>query len=122
MTSLSCVKKIRGEPICVACDLPAGRKIHGFQSYSARLGCSRCYKKFPGEFGALDYSGFDRHNWHLCSRVDHNAAAFDLKNKTSLTDLERAESLNGCSYSKLLLLPYFDAPRMLIIDPMHNLF
>ena len=80
------------------------------------------YRKFPGEFGALDYSGFNRHNWHLRSRVDHNAAAFDLKNKTSLTDLEHAESSNGCCYSELLLLPYFDVPRMLIIDPMHNIF
>lgn len=27
-----------------------------------------------------------------------------------------------CQYSVLLRLPYFDAPRMLIVDPMHNLF
>ena len=33
-----------------------------------------------------------------------------------------AESANGCRYSELLLLPYFDAPKMLVIDPMHNLF
>lgn len=122
VASLSYVKKIRGALVCVACDLPAGRKICGFLSYSARLGCSRCYKKFPGEFGALDYSGFDRSNWRLRSRVDHNAAAFDLRNKTSLTDLERAESSSGCRYSELLLLPYFDASRMLTIDPMYNLF
>ena len=42
VASLSCVKKIRCALICVACDLPAGRKICGFLSYSARLGCSRC--------------------------------------------------------------------------------
>ena len=28
--------------ICASCDLPAGRKLCGFLSYSARLGCSRC--------------------------------------------------------------------------------
>lgn len=32
------------------------------------------------------------------------------------------ESLLGCRYSCLLDLPYFDASRMLSIDPMHNLF
>lgn len=32
------------------------------------------------------------------------------------------ESLYGCRYSCLVDLPYFDAPRMLSIDPMHNLF
>lgn len=31
------------------------------------------------------------------------------------------ESTLGCRFSSLLKLPYFDAPRMLIVDPMHNL-
>ena len=35
---------------------------------------------------------------------------------------ESAESQSGCRYLELVLLPYFDAPRMLVIDPMHNLF
>ena len=123
VASLSCVKKIHGALVCVACNLPAGRKICGFLSYFARLGCFRCYKKFPGEFGVLDYSGFDRNNWHLWSRVDHSAAAFDLRIKTSLTDLKRAESSSGYHCSELLLLPYyFDAPRMLIIDLCTILF
>lgn len=32
------------------------------------------------------------------------------------------ESKLGCRYSVLLELPYFDAPTMLVLDPMHNLF
>ena len=32
------------------------------------------------------------------------------------------ESELGCRYSVLLELPYFDAPTMLVIDPMHCLF
>ena len=35
---------------------------------------------------------------------------------------DTAESASGCRYSVLLKLPYFDAPCMLIIDPIHNLF
>ena len=31
--------------LCVACDLPAGRKACGFLGHSATLGCSRCKKK-----------------------------------------------------------------------------
>ena len=61
--SINCIKKIRCALLCVACDLPAGRKICGFMGHSARLGCSRCFKKFPGSIGTMDYSGFDRHNW-----------------------------------------------------------
>ena len=34
----------------------------------------------------------------------------------------KAESESGCRYSVLLKLLYFNAPRMLIVDPMHNLF
>ena len=119
VASLSCVKKIRGALVCVACDLLAGQKDLWIFELCCEVGL---FPIFPGEFGALDYSGFDQHNWHLWSRVDLNAAAFDLRNKTSLADLERTESSSGCHYSELLLLPYFDAPRMLIIDPMHNLF
>ena len=32
------------------------------------------------------------------------------------------ECETGVHFSVLLNLPYFDAPRMCIIDPMHNLF
>ena len=50
--------------LCVACDLPAARKTCGFLSYTANLGCSRCYSNFgTGVFGVRDYSGFNRDNW-----------------------------------------------------------
>ena len=38
------------------------------------------------------------------------------------TELRKKESELGCRYSTLLELPYFDAPTMLVIDPMHCLF
>ena len=41
---MNTVKKIRGALLCVACDLPAGRKVCGFLSHSARYGCSKCKK------------------------------------------------------------------------------
>ena len=42
--------------LSVASDLLAGRKLCGFLSYSAKLGCSRCLNKFTGSVGAI---GFD---------------------------------------------------------------
>ena len=49
---------------CVACDLPAGRKISVFFSYVANLGCSRCYCNFgTGVFGKQNYLGFNRDTW-----------------------------------------------------------
>lgn len=37
--------------LCVSCDIPAARKCCGFKSYAARLGCHKCMKIFPGDFG-----------------------------------------------------------------------
>ena len=51
---------IRCALLCVACDLPAGRKLCGFLGHAAKLGCSRCLKQFRGSVGSVDYSGFDR--------------------------------------------------------------
>ena len=38
------------------------------------------------------------------------------------TTVKRQQELEGCRYSVLLDLPYFDPVRMTIIDPMHNLY
>ena len=114
---------VRCALLCVACDLPAGRKVCGFLSHAANLGCSRCYKNFgTGIFGKQNYSGFERETWVNRSNKRHRKD-IDLVLKCSgKTEKERKESEVGARYSCLLQLPYFDAVRMLIIDPMHNLF
>lgn len=33
--------------ICIACDIPAARKVAGFMAHNATRGCSRCLKQFP---------------------------------------------------------------------------
>ena len=71
--------------------------------------------------GVLDFSGFDRENWRLRTGTEHKQLACNLS-KTTKSQRYAAESASGCRYSVLSKLPYFNAPRMLIIDPMHNLF
>ena len=115
-------KKMRCALLSVACDLLAGRKACGFLSYTAHLGCWRCLKTFSGSVGAVDYSGFDRQNCPLRSGPHHRAKAESLLRCFTKTELQQAESKNGCRYSVFLKLPYFDSPKMLIVDPMHNLF
>ena len=122
VASLRCRKIIRCALLCVACDVPAGRKVCGFLSHNAHLGCSRCFKRFSGTVGAMNYSGFDRNNWPPRTGARHANDACSLLNMRTKTELQKAESDLGCRYSPLLKLPYFDAPRMLVIDPMHNLF
>jgi hypothetical protein len=113
---------VRCAILCVSCDIPAGRKTCGFLGHSANLGCSRCLKFFPGQVGNKDYSGFDRTEWEKRENEQHRKAVQVTQNCRTKTRKKELESLLGCRYSCLLDLPYFDAPRMLCIDPMHNLF
>ena len=113
---------VRCALLCVACDLPAGRKLCGFLSHSAKLGCSKCLKQFPGVAGSVNYSGFDRACWPLRTDAVHRSRVRMVGQCITKAERNRLECQLGCQYSILLRLPYFDAPRMLAIDPMHNSF
>ena len=70
---------------CVACDIPATRKVCGFLGHNATLGCNKCLKKFSVTFGkGSDFSGCDRENWPLRNAELHRqqCQAF-LKQTTS---------------------------------------
>ena len=54
---------VRAALLCVACDMPAGRKCCGFLAHNATMGCNKCTKRCPGGFGPKDYSGFERSQW-----------------------------------------------------------
>ena len=122
-TSNNGTQVIRCALLCIGCDLPAGRKACGFLSHSANLGCSKCYSNFgTGIFGKQNYSGFDRSKWALRTNEEHRSDIEVTLTCSSKTERQRKESELGCRYSSLLQLPYFDVVRMLIIDPMHNLY
>ena len=106
----------------VSCDLPAGRKVCGFLSYMANFGCTRCYQEFSLGFGARDYSNFDRSSWKLRTREQHRSDVNRILKCPNKTQKSKMESECGCRSSVLLDLPYFDPVRMLLLDPMHNLF
>ena len=73
-TANKCSVFVRCALLCVGCDLPAGKKVCGFLSYVANLGCSRCYKNFgTGVFEEHNYSGFDRVNWTYRTKEKHIA-------------------------------------------------
>lgn len=113
---------VRCAILCVSCDIPAGRKTCGFLGHTAKLGCSKCLKIFPGAIGNKNYSGFNCEQWEKRNNKQHRKAVQSIQKCKTKTKQSAAESLHGCRYSCLLDLPYFDAPRMLCIDPMHNLF
>ena len=101
--------------MCVACDIPAARKVCGFMGHSANLGCSRCLKFFPTVSDKKDYT-VDLIENHGLQEI------WKLKRCKSLHEAGNLESQTGIRYSVLNELPYFDPARFTIIDPMHNLF
>ena len=108
--------------LCISCDIPASRKACGFLGHSAKIGCSKFLKVFPGEFGYRDYSGFNRELWPLRANNNHCTKVAALKYCSTPTARAEEESKIGALYSVLLELPYVDIVRFSIIDPMHNLF
>ena len=108
--------------MCVGCDIPATRKLCGFLGHSAILGCSKCSKHFPGDFGKRNYAGFDTENWIGRNLAEHRNNLTVIRRATTKTERERLESLYGLRYSPLWDLEYFDPIRMSIIDPMHNFY
>lgn len=76
---------VRAALLCVACDIPAARKVCGFVGHQALRGCSKCLKEFPTEeFGEkADYSGFDQSNWKMRDKIHHHYNAMKHHDATS---------------------------------------
>ena len=115
-------ENVRCVLLCCTCDTPAGRKVCGFLGHTARLGCFKCLKQFKGHVGAMNFSGFDRSTWHPRDITTHRENVKKIQQCSTKTARAIEESRLGCRYSVLLKLPYFNPIRMLVIDPMHNLF
>ena len=90
--------------------------------HSARQGCSRCTKSFPGTIGNMDFSGFDRSLWRTRTNEEHRSQMYEINNWNSKGDRDKLESKYGTCYSVLTELTYYDSIGMAIVDPMHNLF
>ncbi len=122
MVSNSGEHVVRAALLAVACDLPAGRKVCEFLSHSANFGCSRCYCSFSTGGLQRNYACHDRDTWRMRNNDQHRQDVSKLMQCKTQAEKTKAESQLGCRFSVLLDLPYFDPVRMLVIDPMHNLF
>lgn len=103
---------------CITCDIPATRKVCGFLSHAARLGCNKCYKEFSQDADDL----FNRDSWRKRTATEHRAHCDIIKSETTMTGIKTAEAKYGVRPCALLSIPYFDPIRFLAIDIMHNLY
>ena len=113
---------IRCVVACLSSDIPATRKVAGFVGHNATKACSRCLKTFPRVNDSLICSGFDRSSWPPRDHSTHCRKARKGLNAKTKADKQRLEREYGARYSVLFELPYYDAIRFAVIDPMHNLF
>lgn len=115
--------------LCVSCDIPASRKVGGFLSHSARMGCNKCKTEF------VTLTTAHAHGQHSLSRhcdrtsvaelrqeEDHRQIAEAINSAETKQEQEALERETGVRYSELLKLPYYRPIEFLVIDPMHNLF
>lgn len=114
---------VRGALLCVGCDIPAARKVCGFVGHQALKGCSKCLLSFPTRaFGEkADYSNFNASSWPPRTNVVHREIPDKYLQCNTRSKQHKLERQYGIRYSVLLQLPYFNAPRMCVVDPMHNL-
>ena len=112
--------------LCVACDIPAARKVCGFLGHMAKLGCSKCTKEFHInlETGHACFGCFNdgEDESPLRNESDHREQADLASMQTTQAAKDRIESQYGSRFTALMLLEYFDCVRFHIVDPMHNLF
>lgn len=89
----------------ISCDLPAVCKVCGFAGLSSILGCSKWLQIFQSHsFGQkLDYSGYNRQLWPLCTLTAHKEAATQYTMAKTPTEQKRILSEFGVS---LINLPY----------------
>lgn len=116
-------KKIRAAISCLACDVPAARKVGGFIGHRGRRGC-KCLKEFVVvNFGDYpDYSGFVKSDWEPRSHAIHVWYALKHRNAKTMGERKSIEGYSGARYSSLYELPYYNPISSCIIDPMHCLF
>ena len=112
----------RAALLCVACDIPASRKVCGFTSHRSRMGCNKYTEAFGvGGVGVPnDYLGFE--NCRSRNIIEHRRQIEEILSNTTQETRSATESLYDARYSQLLRLPYFDYVCFTVVDPMHNLF
>ena len=97
--------KVRAAVSCLACDVPAARKVGGFVSFNGRFGCNKCMKEFKVErFGDYpDYSGFEKTDWELRSHAVHVWFAKQHKDATTQEKRKLIEASTGVRYTYIIV-------------------
>lgn len=102
--------------VLLVCDLGAGRKVSGHASHSSTFFCSFC-RLTKDRINDLDVASWPRRDSHTF-RILAEAwrSCVDVKGR------DAHFKKWGVRYSPLLILPYWQPTRYVVVDTMHNLF
>ncbi|KAL1936999.1 hypothetical protein VTO73DRAFT_2039 [Trametes versicolor] len=112
-------RRIRVILVGVFCDKPAAHKLGGFGSHAHTFFCTRDWisQKFKATCAAFIKGAFaDRTDTH------HRRMMNEYRNFTTKNARDDYAKAYATRWSELARLPYFDLCRMVVVDPMHNLF
>lgn len=100
------------------------KKTFGFLSIHAPYGCHRCKKVFKDPVTQKkSWAGCDYENWPLRTKEETYAKVVAWKEvENNKAARERLEKENGTRWSSLHRLPYFDAAKFTVVEPMYNLY
>lgn len=120
--SKTCLSAVGRMILCalllLICDLPAARKAGGYVSAQHERYCSVCFCTRT----ITPYDNYEYHTWKKRTDEDWRENAYAYKNAAAEPRQKVVTTSTGLRYTEFLRLPYYNATKSLVVDPMHNLF
>ena len=109
-------RMVRCAVLPLVCDLAAGRKVSGHASHSSSFFCSFC------QLRKSSINELNQALWPRRSCGEHRLVAEEWRNATTQRSRDQIFHSHGVRYSVMLMLPYWQPTRHVVVDTMHNLF
>ncbi|KAI0323219.1 hypothetical protein GY45DRAFT_1410608 [Cubamyces sp. BRFM 1775] len=112
-------RRIRVILVGVFCDKPAAHKLGGFGSHTHTFFCTHDWIS-QGQKATKE--AFTPNGFRARTDKHHRMLMEEYRQATTKSAREEHASMYATRWSELARLPYFDMCRMVVVDPMHNLF
>ncbi|KAI0072971.1 hypothetical protein K474DRAFT_1686422 [Panus rudis PR-1116 ss-1] len=103
----------------VICDKPAAHKVGAYGSHSHTYFCTLCWIE---KTNLCTPQAFTPGAFRTRTNSEHRTLQERYRSKDSKTARAQFVKEYATRWSELSRLPYFDFSRMIVVDPMHNLF
>lgn len=117
---------VRGALVLGTLDLPAAAKTFGFSSHNSTCACRQCEREFPSLGGGSNQrnfaGGWDDNIYPRNTKQSNLMYAIEWSQLK--TEAERKDHVkkHGTRLSAFHQLSYFDPIKMVVYDPLHNVW